>query len=144
MQSEKPLTEFDVRTCGQSDSELARLLLSRALQRRTDKGYTEKDVEYIRNYKQELIDKDLEIGEKDLERLRSLCKLWDVELKYSEITSHRPLIGPLIVAAKRMLFPVLKVLLKDSFKQQREFNAQTISMLTEMLNREAQRTKIAD
>ena len=34
--------------------------------------------------------------------------------------------------AKSCLFPILKVLLRDSYNQQRDFNAKTITLLTEL------------
>lgn len=40
-----------------------------------------------------------------------------------------------------MVFPVIRVLLKDSFKQQRDFNAAAVSMLAELLNRQTNSKK---
>lgn len=141
MENGSSANNFKITVCGEDNKSLADLIATRAESRMAEKGYTEKDIEYIRKYKQELIETDLLVEDKDLERLRSLCKLWDVELKSAEITSHRPIIGQFIVAMKKLVFPVLKVFLKDSFKQQRDFNAQAISMMAEILNRQTKINK---
>lgn len=66
---------------------------------------------------------DVEIDEKTGERLRALAKLSQTELKPPRaISSHRPLLGPIIVKAKRALWPLLNALLKDTFRAQKEFN----------------------
>lgn len=121
--------------CGRADAALAGELENLSIERMKAKGYTKEDVDYIRKFKQPLIAGGLDIEGKELEKLRTLCKLWDVELKCSEITSHRPIIGHFVVAAKKLMFPVIRVLLKDTFKQQRDFNAAAISMLADILNR---------
>jgi len=70
-----------------------------------------------------------------LERLRRLCQLWDVDLRPArEITSHRRFIGPVIVAAKRLLFPIVRFFMQDTLRQQREFNATAIALLADLAN----------
>lgn len=75
---------------------------------------------------------DLQISDSTLEKLRQLCQLWDVDLRPAEVKSHRPVIGPVIVAAKRLIYPVLRAFLRNSIKQQQEFNATVISLLSEV------------
>lgn len=70
-----------------------------------------------------------------LERLRRLCQLWDVDLRPARaITSHRRVIGPVIVAAKRLLFPIVRFFMHDTLRQQREFNATAIALLADLAN----------
>jgi len=73
-----------------------------------------------------------EVSAEGIERLRRLCQLWDVTLRPSSITSHRTLIGPIIIAMKKILFRALHFLLKDTLHQQRSFNAEVIRALAEM------------
>ena len=126
-----------VKVCGKEDTALQHIIESSAQARMKDKGYTQEDVEYIRKYKEQLISGNLEVDQDDLEKLRALCKLWDVELKCTEIKSHRPVIGHFIVAVKKMFFPIIKAMLKDTFKQQRNFNAQAVSLLADIINKKA-------
>jgi len=59
-----------------------------------------------------------------LHHVRRLCQLWEVDLKpASKISSHRPIIGPVIVAAKRLAFPVVRFFMRETLKKQRDFNA---------------------
>lgn len=117
-------------------NDLTETLLASSKARMLEKGYTDVDIEYIQKLKLKLIDGGLDISEKDLEKLSLLCKLWDVELKPSQISSHRPVLGHAIVALKKLIFPIIRVMLKDSFKQQRDFNAAAVSMMAEILNRQ--------
>ena len=81
-----------------------------------------------------LCDGSLKLSKKRLEKLRRLCQLWEVNLKPAEITSHRKVIGPLIVAVKKLVYPILKVLLKETIKQQRDFNAAAVALIADLAN----------
>ena len=74
----------------------------------------------------------LDTSPEALDKLRRLCQLWDVDLRCSGITSHRALIGPFIVAAKKIFYPMLRVFLKDTLQQQRDFNAAAVSLLADL------------
>jgi hypothetical protein len=69
-----------------------------------------------------------------LELLRRLCQIYSVDVKEREISSHRRIVGPLIVGVKKLLFKVVKVLLGPTFKHQRDFNAVTVSLLIDLCN----------
>lgn len=90
------------------------------------------DLEYISNLRLSLLDRELSVSDDTLERLRALCALWEVDLKPGAITSHRKLIGPIIVAAKKLAFPILRAFLKDSFRRQRDFNAAVVVLLSDL------------
>lgn len=74
----------------------------------------------------------LKASDVELEALRRLCQIWDVDLKQPAITSHRKFIGPIIVAAKRIVFPILRTFMRDTLRQQRDFNAQAIALLMQL------------
>lgn len=116
-------------------AELAGRLSALSAEKISSGEYARKDVEYIENLKARDIQSTLDLSVSDLEKIRRLCQLWDLDIKATEIKSHRPVIGPLIVAVKKLTLPVLKVLLKETVKQQREFNATAISLLTDICNR---------
>ncbi len=69
-----------------------------------------------------------------LELLRRLCQIYSVDVKEREISSHRRIVGPLIVAVKKVLFKIVKVLLGPTFQHQRDFNAVTVSLLIDLCN----------
>jgi hypothetical protein len=124
-----------VKVCGQDSPDLVSAAISSVEKKIADKEFNEHNIGYIRDLKLKLVEGGLNVSEKDLEKLRTLCKLWDVELKPSEISSHRPFVGPFIVAVKKLLFPVIRIFLKDSFKQQRDFNAAAVSMIADLMNK---------
>lgn len=58
---------------------------------------------------------------------RSLTFYSRIELMQpSNLRSHRPLIGPIIVRGKQILWAVLRVLLKEMIEHQKHFNTQLV------------------
>jgi len=94
--------------------------------------YSIENIRYVSKLSLSACSGELSISDQKLEKLRRLCQLWDVKLRPREISSHRKLVGPVIVAVKRAIYPVLKFFLKDMLHQQREFNAATIRLLAEI------------
>jgi hypothetical protein len=91
------------------------------------------DVHYVSRLSCGFIDKSaFSISDDRLEKLRMLCRLWDVDIRAAQITSHRRFIGPVIVKAKKLFYPLLAALLKDVLHQQRLFNATAIELLAEV------------
>jgi hypothetical protein len=93
---------------------------------------TEHDIKYITNLRRPVIDGKLELSEARLNAIRQLCQLWQLEVSPIKITSHRRVIGPIIVFIKKLLYPILSSLLSNTLKKQSNFNAQAIILLTEM------------
>ena len=114
---------------GADSSDLAAELERRVEEKISAGKFNRDNIEYIEKLDRSAISCELEVSDQSLERLRRLCELWDVDLKTFGISSHRPLIGPFIVAMKTMLFPILRAFLKDFIAQQRTFNAEVISYL---------------
>jgi hypothetical protein len=109
--------------------------LDAKVQARMDQGdFSDHNVKYIAKVKLDLTEGGLRLPEKRLEKLRRLCQLWDVDIRVREISSHRKIIGPLIVAVKKLVYPVLRVFLRDYIRQQRSFNAGVIALLAELSN----------
>ena len=81
-----------------------------------------------------------DIDEKSFERLRSLAKLSQTELKPSSISSHRKIIGPIIVTIKKLVWPFIHAQLKDSFNSNKEFNAMMLEEHLIRLNQQAKKS----
>jgi len=119
----------------QFDPSLEGLLRKRAEQKVLSGEFTREDVRYIEKLELGLIKNSLNVSDATLEKLRTSCSLWFVDLKDHEISSHRKFIGPVIVGLKKILYPILRVLLKDTLRQQRAFNASVISLLADLSNK---------
>ena len=99
------------------------------------KKYTHKDVEYVATLERPIFRGSLKLNASELEKLRALCQLWEVRLKPQKISSHRPVIGHVIVAFKKLIYPIFEVFMKDTLRQQRDFNAAAVALLTELTSR---------
>ncbi len=78
------------------------------------------------------------LSDKECERLRELAILSRCGLRYLEpISSHRKIIGPIIVAGKRLLWKLLYAQLRKQFDAMEEFNG----AMVENLAREMSRTR---
>jgi len=131
---------------GNNDETLAEKLSALVADRVQAKKYGYDDVAYIKRIDRSIVHtiadstSGLSIGVVRLQKLRRLCQLWEVEVKVGEITSHRKVIGPIIVGFKRLLVPMMRILLKDTLRQQRDFNAAVILLLAD-LTEEVERSK---
>lgn len=74
-----------------------------------------------------------------LELLRGLCQIYSAGILAERITSHRRVVGPVIVFFKKILFRIVAALLGPSFTSQRYFNAGVIRLLGSLCN-EAQKS----
>jgi len=69
-----------------------------------------------------------------LELLRGLCQIYSAGIRAEKISSHRKLLGPVIVKVKQLIFRVISVLLGPTFSFQRDFNAGVIRLLGSLCN----------
>lgn len=122
---------------GNAQSQLQQRVEQQFSSRLSAGKFTSRDVDYIRTLKRPLLDSTASLSPSKLEKLRRLCQLWDIEFRAVKITSHRRVIGPLVVGVKRLYLPLLRVLLKDLIRQQRDFNAAAISLLAELSNEDS-------
>ncbi len=120
-----------IKSVGVPAADLERLVYDRVAERIDQGNFRAADLDYIKRLNMPAVKGALELSGIQLEKLRRLCQLAEVELVPARISSHRPVIGPVIVAAKKVLFSILKVLLKDTLRKQRDFNAAVISFLAE-------------
>ncbi len=104
-------------------------LAKRVSARMAEGKYATRDVAYITRLDRRPLGPDARVDPQTLDQLRVLCRTWDVDFITGAITSHRPVIGRVIVAAKKLLLPIVRVLLKDTLRKQRDFNAQVVELL---------------
>lgn len=121
-----------IEICGTRDQELDGKLASRLAARIASGDLSPATIRNVEQASFRAVPAGFELEEDAVERLRRLCQLWDVRIRPHDISSHRKLFGPLIVMAKKVLFKVLQLLLKDTLHQQRSFNAEVIRALAEM------------
>lgn len=126
-----------LKICGAEDKAIENRIAQACADKISQGLYDENRVRYVEKlsfaYGSSAFDvKSFKVADAQLEKLRRLCQLWDVDIRVGGISSHRKFIGPFIVAFKKVLFPLIKVLLKDFIEQQREFNATCIALLSEL------------
>lgn len=117
---------------GKDDDNLASHLEDAVSAKQKSGEYTAEDVKYVQKLSLALAKGELRVSDESLEGLRRLCQLWDVDIKVYSISSHRKIIGPVIVAVKKLVFPILRVLMKEFINQQRTFNAEVIAFLAHL------------
>ena len=72
-----------------------------------------------------------------LENVRALARDWEVAVTPPIITSHRPFLGPIIVAFKKIVYPFVEAVLRPTLKTQREWNGHVVeARLLELRRRE--------
>lgn len=121
-----------LKICGNEDQEMQSQLLSKK-QSLIDSGeLTEDQIKYMKQVDLSITKGELDISDKALEKLRVLCQLWDVDIRPQRIESHRKFVGPIIITAKKLVFPILKSFMKDFVRQQKDFNAGVISLVGEI------------
>jgi hypothetical protein len=87
------------------------------------------DLDYLSRYRLAALQESLVLSSRELELLRNLCAIWGREPLRAPITSHRRVIGPLLVAAKKALFPLIRGALGPELQRQQEFNGALIEFL---------------
>ena len=112
----------------------ANAVIQACAKRINDTRLTTQDVENIQSRQMDVIPKSLSLDPIRLEKLRRLCQLWEVDIRIGEITSHRKYIGPVIVKAKQLMFPVMRFMLKDLIREQRDFNSASIQLMASLCN----------
>jgi hypothetical protein len=132
-----------ISVCGESDAALAARTSARVAELQSRGVCTIAEQEHVRGLTLGPSQHGFSTSTYRLELLRRLCQIYSIEIKEREISSHRPVIGPVIVAVKKVLFKIVKVLLGPTFKHQRDFNAVAVSLLIDLCN-ESNREDVSD
>lgn len=73
------------------------------------------------------------------EIFRRCCVTWEVD-RLPRLTSHRPLIGPVLVTVKRLARRLLRFQTEVQFSRQRDFNWNLLLVLRELLEKDGRRS----
>jgi hypothetical protein len=93
-------------------------------------AYNKEEITKVSNLKSKLMPEGFVLSTEQTENLRALCKLSKVELKPArEITSHRKIIGPVIVFLKKLTWPLMQIHLKDTFNELSDFCSWTVKTI---------------
>jgi len=123
---------------GKHDESLAAALNSQLERWKQEGAMPPNEPERVGSLSTAIAKGDFTTSSKRLELLRELCHIYSAGIRAEKIASHRRIIGPCIVAIKRVLFRAVSTLLGPSFERQRDFNAGVIRLLGDLCN-EAER-----
>ena len=127
---------------GQSNPELEAKITARISELKSQNSFTSQDERNIQKRTLALIQEGLSPSGKELDLLRQLCLLYHVDLIPPNITSHRPVIGPVIVFAKKLVYRMFRPLLANTLNKQRNFNAGVVYLMAEILkNKDSKNTE---
>lgn len=122
--------------CGEYDPSLAASLANRVATLRAEKGFTESDQAEIQALSFAVTREGFSTTPERMEQIQRLCQLFSMNARPTNPTSHRPVIGPIIVGVKKVLFPLVNALFGPTFRIQREFNSIVLALLTDLCNEE--------
>jgi hypothetical protein len=89
--------------------------------------YQPAELPRLAEYKTNIFPEGYELSCGDSEPLRTLARLALTDLRpASAIKSHRPVLGPFIVALKKLSWPFIAIHLRDTFAALREFHARLL------------------
>ena len=120
--------------CGEGELSLESDLLAQIAALETAGSIPRQERERVSNLSLGITDGAFVTSSQRLELLRNLCQLYSAGIRAEKFTSHRPVIGPLIVQVKKRLYPIVSALLGPSFRFQRDFNAGVIRLLGDLCN----------
>lgn len=92
--------------------------------------YSEKEIEAIERVSSKFFSSDYVLDEDTSSLFRHLTMFSQQSLDLSiNITSHRPIIGPIIVRLKKMFWPLIYHMLKKRFETLEEFSSGVVTIL---------------
>ena len=101
--------------------------------------YDQKEIKRVSSYNHRVLPEDFTLEFETGEKLRALAAFSQCELKPArEISSHRKIIGPIIVWLKRLTWPFVKVHLDQTFRAQQEFNSLMVECLADQISKSQQ------
>ena len=119
---------------GNADAELARTLFERIDALRAAGKFSEADQAHIAKLSFSVTRDGFIATPERVELLRRLCQIYSADIRPQAPTSHRKIIGPFIVFGKKLLQPVINAVFGPALRNQREFNANVVSLLTDLCN----------
>lgn len=134
LSDQKPQTATWFSVAGTCDDAVARELVAQLERWKHDGLMPPNEPERVAAVSTAIAKGDFTTSSERLELLRNLCHIYSAGIRAEKITSHRKIIGPCIVAVKRVLFRAVSALLGPTFARQRDFNAGVIRLLGDLCN----------
>lgn len=92
--------------------------------------YSQQEIRDVSGLRVNLFPPEMELSKEVSERMRMLCKLSELRLEESVYyRSHRKIIGPLVVALKRLTFPFVKFHISSTIDTAREFQIRAVEQI---------------
>ena len=129
---------FTINTEGVNVEEIMKEIHRRVLEKKQDGIYSDEEIKRVTDLKNDLSPKKNERYSEMNLHLRKLHSNWDVAVNGGTITSHRKILGPVIVLAKRIGFKFIRFFSSAFFTRQTEYNAASVrfnSVVLEELTR---------
>ena len=123
-----------VSVCGALDADLARSLEEKVAALRAAGKFTEADQAHIQGLSFSVTRDGFAATPERVELLRRLCQFYSADIRPPAPTSHRKVVGPFIVFGKKLLQPLVNAVFGPALRNQREFNAAVVSLLTDLCN----------
>jgi hypothetical protein len=124
---------FTINTAGVNVEEIMKEIHRRVLEKKQAGVYTDEEIQRITNLKNDLSPKNNERYSEMNLHLRKLHSNWDVAASAATITSHRKILGPILVVVKRIGFRLIRFFGSAFFTRQTEYNAATVRFNTVVL-----------
>ena len=93
-------------------------------------NYSESEISAVSKLSTKLF--SLPLDSNSTELLRGLCASFAINKDFTLTKSHRPIIGPAIYFAKKLLAGILRPLLKTQFQQIENFNRMTVLSIAKL------------
>ncbi len=119
---------------GESDHVVREALARKVADLRAAGKFTEADERHIAHLSFSVTRDGFVATPERVELLRRLCQIYSADVRPQAPTSHRKIVGPFIVLGKRILQPVINAVFGPALRNQREFNAHVVSLLTDLSN----------
>lgn len=93
-------------------------------------NYTHLEIDTVTNLDCRLFPPGFELSEEASKEFRTLCQTSQVTIpRPTMFSSHRKYLGPLIVFAKKLTWPLVQIHLKQTLTSMSEFNSQVVMQL---------------
>ncbi len=113
--------------------EIMKEIQRRVLEKKQTGVYSDEELQRISELKRDLSPKKNERYSEMNLHLRKLHRNWDVAASSGAVTSHRKVLGPLLVISKQIGFRVLRFFASAFFNRQTEYNAAGVRFNTTVL-----------
>ena len=135
---------FTIKTAGVNVEEIMKEIHRRVLEKKQAGMYTDEDMQKLTELKADVSPKSNEQYSEMTLHLRKLHSNWDVAASGSTFSSHRKVLGSVIVLVKKIGFKFIRFFGSAFFTRQTEFNAANVrfnNVVVEELTRLSQENR---